>query len=108
MLLWYSIIHTPSAGQQRILGEAARVLRPGGHVLVGFRSGHGPRDVSAAYRRFDHEVVLQGHLYTADQVAVWPVWAGLRESARLVRRPQGVEMEDQALVLARRDAVRGA
>lgn len=108
VLLWYSIIHTRPAGQPRIFEEAARVLRPGGHVLVGFQSGQGPRDVSAAYRRLDHDVVLQRHLYTADQVAAWLAGAGLRETARLVRRPQGVEKEDQAFVLARRDGVRGA
>lgn len=108
VLLWYSIIHTLPAGQQRIFEEAARVLRPGGRVLVGFQSGQGPRDVSATYRRFDHEVVLQRHLYTADQVAEWLAGAGLRETARLVRRPQGVEKEDQAFVLARGDRVREA
>lgn len=107
-LLWYSAIHTPPAGQQRIAEEVARIVRPGGHVLVGFQSGEGPRDVSAAYRRFDHDVVLQRHLYTADQVVAWLEEAGLRETARLVRRPQGVEKEDQAFVLARRDEVRGA
>ena len=48
VMLWYSIIHTPPAGQARIFAEAARVLRPGGHLLVGFQSGEGTRDVSAA------------------------------------------------------------
>jgi len=107
VLLWYSVIHTPPAGQPRIVEEVARVVRPGGHVLVGVQSGQGPRDVSAAYRRFDHDVVLQRHVYTADQVAAWLEGAGLREPARLVRRPQGNEKEDQAFVLARRE-VRGA
>ena len=48
VLLWYSIIHTPPAGQARIFAEAARVLRPGWPPLVGFQSGEGTRDVSAA------------------------------------------------------------
>ena len=108
VMLWYSIIHTPPNGQARIAEEAARVVRPGGHVLVGFQSGKGPRKVSASYRRSGHEVVLQRHLYSADDVAAWLAAAGLREVARLVRRPQGVEAEDQAFVLARRDDVREA
>ena len=58
VMLWYSIIHTPPAGLPRIFAETTRVLRPGGHVLVGFQSGEGTRDVSVAYRRFGHEIEL--------------------------------------------------
>ena len=103
VLLWYSIIHTPPAGQARIFAEVARVLRPGGHLLVGFQSGEGTRDVSAAYSRFGHDVRLERHLYTADQVAARIEAAGLREVSRLVRRAQGNERDDQAVVLARAD-----
>ncbi len=103
VMLWYSIIHTPPAGQPRIFAEAARVLRPGGHLLVGFQSGAGTRDVSAAYRRFGHEVVLERHLHTADQVAKEMTAVGLREVSRLVRRAQGNERDDQAVLLARAD-----
>lgn len=101
VMLWYSIIHTPPAGQARIFAEAARVLRPGGHLMVGFQSGDGTRDVSAAYRRFGHEVELERHCYTADQVASQLEAAGLREVCRLVRRAQGTERDDQAVLLAR-------
>ncbi len=101
VLLWYSIIHTPPAGQARIFAEASRVLRPGGHVLVGFQSGQGTRDVSASYRRFGHEVELEleRHLYTADQVAEQADAAGLRERCRLVRRAGDDERDDQAVLL---------
>ena len=101
VMLWYSIIHTPPAGQARIFAEAARVLRPDGHLLVGFQSGEGTRDVSAAYRRFGHEVELERHCYTADQVASQLETAGLRQVCRLVRRAQGTERDGQAVVLAR-------
>ena len=103
VMLWYSIIHTPPEGQARIFAEAARVLRPGGHVLVGFQSGEGTRDLSEVYRRFGHEVRLERHLYTADQVASLLEAAGLREVCRLVRRARGTERDDQAVVLARAD-----
>lgn len=100
VMLWYSIIHTPAAGQPRIFAETARVLRPGGHVLVGFQSGAGTQDVSAAYSRFGHQVSLVRHLYTADEVVARLEAVGLRETCRLVRRPVGAERDDQAFVLA--------
>lgn len=100
VMLWYSIIHTPPAGQARIFAEASRVLRPGGHLLVGFQVGAGTRDVSAAYRRFGHEIELERYLYTADQVAARIETAGLREMSRMVRRGQGRETDDQATLLA--------
>lgn len=99
VLLWYSIIHTPPNGQARIFAEAARVLRPGGHLLVGFQAGEGTRDVSAAYRRFGHDVRLQRYLYPPDHVAATAESAGLREVCRLVRRAQGQENDDQAVLL---------
>lgn len=100
VLLWYSIIHTPPTGQPRIFAEVSRVLRPGGQVLVGFQYGEGSRDVSAAYRRFGHHVQLERHLYTADDVAARLAAVGLREVCRLVRRAQGNERDDQAVLLA--------
>jgi SAM-dependent methyltransferase len=105
VMLWYSIIHTPPAGQGRIVAEVARVLRPGGHVVVGFQAGEGPRDVSAAYRRFGHEIELERHCYTADEVALQLESAGLREVCRMVRRARGTERDDQAVLLARAEQV---
>lgn len=103
VMLWYSIIHTPPVGQARIFAEASRVLRPGGHVLVGFQSGEGTRDVSGAYRRLGHEIELERHRYTADHVAARIEAAGLREVCRMVRRARGSERDDQAVLLAEAD-----
>lgn len=103
VMLWYSIIHTPPAGQAQIFAEATRVLRPGGHMLVGFQSGEGTRDVSGAYRQFGHEIQLERHRYTADQVASQIEAAGLQEVCRLVRRAQGKERDDQAVLVAKAD-----
>ena len=100
VMLWYSIIHAPPSGLARIFAEASRVLRPGGHVLVGFQAGEGTRDLSAAYRRFGHEIQLERHLHMTDQVTAQLETAGLREVCRLVRRPQGGERDDQAVLLA--------
>ncbi|GGO88758.1 methyltransferase [Nocardioides phosphati] len=39
VLAWYSIIHTAPAGLPAVLGELARVLTPGGSLLLGFFDG---------------------------------------------------------------------
>ena len=101
VLLWYSVIHTPPSGLDRVLAEAVRVLRPGGHLLVGFQSGTGVRDVGPAYRRLGHEVRLERHLYTADDLAGRLADLGAHEAARLVRRAKADERDDQAVLLAR-------
>ncbi len=100
VLLWYSIIHTPPLGQENVFAEVARVLRPGGHVLIGSQSGDGVRDVAPAYRRLGHEIELVRYLTTADQIAARIEAVGLRESARLVRRAGDSERDDQTVVLA--------
>jgi SAM-dependent methyltransferase len=100
VMLWYSIIHTPPASLGSVFAEVARVLRPAGTVLVGFQSGDGVRDVSAAYRRFGHDIELERHLHTADDVAAQLEAAGLREVCRLVRSARGQERDDQAFLLA--------
>lgn len=100
VLLWYSVIHTPPAGLGRVLAEAVRVTRPGGHLLVGAQSGHGIRDVAPNYRRLGHEITLERHLYTAEHLSAALAVAGAGEVARLVRRATGSERDDQAVVLA--------
>lgn len=101
VLLWYSIIHTPPISQARIFTEIARVLRPGGHVLIGSQSGQGVRDVAPAYRAFGHEVELFRYLNSADEIVARIESAGLHELARLVRRASGSEHDDQTAVLAK-------
>lgn len=49
LLSWYSVIHTPPDGVPAILREFARVLRPGGSLLLGCFEG--PR-----LEPFDHAV----------------------------------------------------
>ena len=54
VLAWYSLIHHEPADVQAPLREFARILRPGGHLLIGFFHGSevgGPEAV-----RFDHAV----------------------------------------------------
>ena len=50
VLAWYSLVHHEPSTLRRPLDEFARVLRPGGHLLVGFFVG-------AEVEPFDHAVV---------------------------------------------------
>ena len=101
VMLWYSVIHTPPSGQAAIFAEVARVLRPGGHVLVATQAGEGVRDVAPSYRRLGFEVVLERHLYRADAVAARLAAVGLTEVRRLERPAVEGERDGQAVVLAR-------
>ena len=101
VLLWYSTIHTAPDALPQIYREVARVLRPGGHVLVGSQSGDGIRDVSAAYREFGHDVALIRYLATADRLSGYLADVGLNEVARLVQAPVESQRDAQAAVLAR-------
>jgi SAM-dependent methyltransferase len=49
VLAWYSLIHHEPSGIRRPLDEFARVVRPGGHLLVGFFLGD-------ALEPFDHAI----------------------------------------------------
>lgn len=108
VMVRYSAIHTPPEGQLRIFAEVARVLRPGGHFLIGLQSGEGTRDVSAAYAKFGLEVELERYLYTADEVANLADDIGLTEVARMVRRPREWERDDQTALLMRAGHAVGA
>ena len=102
VMLWYSIIHTPPAGLDRVLAEAVRVLRPGGHLLVGFQSGTGTRDVAPATGAWGTRCASSGSSTPPTRSpAGWPRSAS-HEVARLVRRATADERDDQAVVLARR------
>ena len=50
---WYSIIHLPPERVPGVLAEFARVLRPGGHLLMAFQAA---ADESVAVQPHDHRV----------------------------------------------------
>lgn len=101
ILLWYSTIHATLLEQPPIFADVTRVLRPGGHVLIGFQSGEGDRDVAPAFERMGHRIELVRHLYTADQVSDWMSTAGLEETCRVVRNGEDGGPDGHSFLLAR-------
>lgn len=97
---WHSTIHSADRDLPRILEEAARVLRPGGLLLLGFQSGHETLDVSEAHRRRGHDVVLERYQRTPDRLAGLLTEIGFTEVARLERRPTH-ERDSQAVLIAK-------
>lgn len=69
LVAWYSIIHIAPEDLPAVAAEFARVVRPGGHLMLGFQLGTGePRRIEEAYDhtdlgytawRHDPEVVLE-------------------------------------------------
>ena len=64
-LTWYSLIHTPTEQLPAVLAELARVLRPGGQLLVAFQAGDEPVHLRHAY---GHDVRLVNHRRPPDLV----------------------------------------
>ncbi|QIK67474.1 class I SAM-dependent methyltransferase [Nocardioides sp. HDW12B] len=81
---WFSLIHTPPEDLGTVLAEVARVLVPGGRLLVGFKADQdGERGEVVAY---DHRVVT-GYLWPTDELVARLHDAGLEETHRRVREP---------------------
>ena len=103
VLAWYSIIHTPPADLPAIFEEFARVLAPGGHLLLGFFATDD--DSPHPAEPFDHKVSLAYRL-SIDHVADLARKAGLTEVARLRREPGEDERFQHGRLLARKPTER--
>ncbi|MFE9795508.1 class I SAM-dependent methyltransferase [Streptomyces goshikiensis] len=91
----YSMIHTPPAELPALLAEQARVLAPGGLLLVSFFGTEGPEPV-----RFDHKVT-PAYSWPVDRLAELLTGAGLAPFARLLHDPATERGFLDAHVLAR-------
>ncbi len=94
VLAWYSLIHhePPSIGTP--LAEFARVLRPGGRVLIGFFEG-------AVVEQFDHAVV-GAHRWSLEALGTALSAAGFDVVEEHVRR-SAAHRPHGAVIAVRRD-----
>ena len=84
LVAWYSLIHVPSGRRQDVVGEFARVLRPGGHALLAFQVGEDTLHLDEAFGR---PVSLDFHRLQPDDVVALLERAGFEVTARIVRVP---------------------
>lgn len=101
VLAHYSTIHTPPAELPALLAEQARVLAPGGLLLVSFFGTDGPEPV-----RFDHKVT-PAYSWPPDRLAGLLEEAGLAPFARLLHDPASERGFLDAHLLAARAVYRG-
>lgn len=99
IVAWYSIIHTPPERLPVVFAEFARVLAPGGHLLLAFQSGDEPRHITHAY---GHDIALDAYRLPPDGIAVMLKNAGLAVQSQLLRAPDESEKTPQAFLLARK------
>jgi ubiquinone/menaquinone biosynthesis C-methylase UbiE len=99
VVAWYSTIHVPDPDLPTALAELARVLRPGGHLLLGFQVGDEPRRMTSA---LGHEIALDFHRRQPNQMADLLATAGVPVHVRTVREAEDDERTPQAFLLARK------
>ncbi|PWI41111.1 class I SAM-dependent methyltransferase [Streptomyces sp. ICBB 8177] len=96
VVAWWSLVHTPPEELAAVFAEFRRVLVPGGHVVVGFRVGSGPRSPRRAYGL---PVSYEFHRFAPERVAGALAGVGLEVDGRLM---WGGEADPSAGLLASR------
>ncbi|MEU2074417.1 class I SAM-dependent methyltransferase [Streptomyces sp. NPDC013489] len=79
----WSVIHTPPQEVPAIVAEIARVLAPGGHLLIDFPATDGPHVETQSY---DH-VVATAYRWNPDRLAALLREHGLAEVGRMTIEP---------------------
>ena len=96
VVAWWSIIHISPELLPTVLAELARVLAPGGWLLVGFHVGDEIRHMTHAY---GHDVSMDAWRHRPERIVELATAAGLSPYATLLREPQGRERSQQATLL---------
>ncbi|MDR6612200.1 methyltransferase domain-containing protein [Leifsonia sp. 1010] len=98
-LAWYSVIHTPDERQGELYAEFARVIRPGGVLLLAFQAGE---DVVHLTHAYGHDLDLHTRRQHPERVRERLVEAGFAPTAELIRQAVPPEKSPQGYVLAQR------
>ncbi len=101
LLAHYSTPHVPDERLGEVFAEFARVLAPGGHLLLAFQVGTAPRLLREAFGR---PVTLDFHRRAPERVASLLEACGLPVRAHLHREPEEGERTPHAYLVARRPA----
>ncbi|WP_055493309.1 class I SAM-dependent methyltransferase [Streptomyces sp. TP-A0356] len=96
----YSVTHVPREHLPALFAEFRRVLVPGGHALVAFRTGDD--DHQHLTERFGHELALDCYWYGAATISTLLAEAGLHPRARTLLEPEGDGKRQRAFLLARK------
>lgn len=103
---WYSTIHNPDRDLPLILSGLGRVLRRGGHLLLGFQTGEGRHEVGEGFRARGHDVRLYRYSRSLGQMTAAVESAGFAVGARMEREATASERGGQAVLIASK-TVRG-
>jgi SAM-dependent methyltransferase len=99
LLAYYSTIHIPDDLLAGVLVEFARVLVPGGYLLLSFQAGDGVLHLTEG---LGHRFELDFHRRRPDHVAALLADAGLSVRTRVLREAEEGERTAQAYVVARK------
>lgn len=102
-LAWYSIIHIPQDEQDALFREFARVVRPGGRLVLAFQvSTAGNEDVVQLTHAYGHDIDLRTRRQSPERVRGRLAAAGFALTGEVLREPVAPEKTRQAYLLARR------
>lgn len=98
-LAWYSVIHTPEERQADLYAEFARVVRPGGRLLLAFQVGE---DIVHLTHAYGHDIDLRTRRQNPEAVKARLRDAGFALLAEFTTQPVPPQKSPQGYVLARR------
>jgi SAM-dependent methyltransferase len=98
VLSWWSMVHTPLEQLPAVFGELARVLAPGGELLVGFHGGIGRTHKREGYG--GHPMSVYVHRWSLDRIAQHCADAGLHVHTRISQDPPAADRAYPAMLLA--------